>query len=169
MLTLRIAAAVLVLVVSANGLADASVASSSEGEALGRPEAKMLYLRLSSPGGQHRDLFSMNLDGSRKRRLTWDYAAETSVVWLPDGRRIGYARFDGNNNIVVMNADGSGKRNLTTRGATSPTWSPDGTKIAFHRSAGPTGKFSIRVADADGGNERDLKRCCWPAWSPDGR
>src|SRR4029079_18469723 len=57
MLTLRIAAAVLVLVVSANGLADASVASSSEGEALGRPEAKMLYLRLSSPGGQHRDLF----------------------------------------------------------------------------------------------------------------
>ena len=54
-------------------------------------------------------------------------------VWSPDGRRIAYATDrlrnyrSWQNDIYVMNADGSGKRNLTQdagRRESSPVWSP---------------------------------------------
>jgi Tol biopolymer transport system component len=124
-----ISAAALVFAVVVSGLAGASKASSFGVAAHARFEAELLFVRVRGSGV--RDIYSTNLDGSRQRRLTWDHADETSPQWLSNGLRIGYARYDGNNNIVVMNSDGSGKRNLVRRGATSPTWSPDGRKVAY--------------------------------------
>ena len=134
----------------------------------------MLFMRIGYPAGNNEnpEIFTMNLDGSQSAAAYLGHALETSPQWLSNGLRIGYARYDGNFNIVGMNANGSGKQNLTSRGSTSPRWSPDGTKLAFHRSFVPGEqyrKLTIGVADADGSNERDLKRCCWPVWSPDGR
>jgi Tol biopolymer transport system component len=79
---------------------------------------------------------------------------------------------DGEGDIFVTNADGSGLRRLTDDPAYDgwPTWSPDGTDIAFVslRSGNP----DIYVMDADGGNLRQLtdhpERDIWPEWSPDG-
>ena len=52
-----------------------------------------------------------------------------------------------------------------------PDISPDGTRIAF--ASNRTGPFEIWLADADGGNVRqltDLRAICrHPRWSPDGR
>jgi hypothetical protein len=44
---------------------------------------------------------------------------------------------DGNTEIYVMNADGTGQTRLTKDPGSdwSPVWSPDGTKIAFSRAA----------------------------------
>ena len=60
--------------------------------------------------------------------------AEPSVPL--DGRGggiIAFSRGNGNQEIYVMNADGSGQRRLTNHGSndTSPCLSPDGSKIAF--------------------------------------
>jgi hypothetical protein len=67
--------------------------------------------------------------------------------------RIAYA-LDGN--IFVMNADGSGVRQLTENLAndTDPDWSPDGTRIAFQSSRDtPDGcGMNVWVMDADGSN-----------------
>ena len=53
----------------------------------------------------------MNADGSGQRRLTH---FGRQALWSPDGRMIAFLSFGaGNVEIYVMNADGSGLRNLT--------------------------------------------------------
>jgi len=51
----------------------------------------------------------MNADGSGLTLLTDNSATGWAPAWSPDGRRIGFvSRRDGNMEIYVMNADGSG-------------------------------------------------------------
>ena len=63
---------------------------------------------------------------------------------------------DGNSEIYVMNADGSGQTRLTNSPDSEdyPTWSPDGSKIAFVKQNG--GVFSINLMNADGTNQTEL-------------
>ena len=71
-----------------------------------------------------------------------------------------------------MNADGSGLVNLTNDPASDaePTWSPDGTKIAFSTNRGPTGDTEIFVMNADGSNPQNLTKSpaneSDPDWQP---
>ena len=72
--------------------------------------------------------------------------------------------------IVVMNADGANLRQLTKNATDEegPSWSPDGTKIAYTRGSEAGDIF---VIDADGTNKRQLttgRRNFDPTWSPDG-
>ncbi len=66
----------------------------------------------------------INADGSERRQLT-DRGAEP--VWSSDGRTIAFhSSRDGNPEIYVMNADGSGQRRLTHTPSLdiSLAWSP---------------------------------------------
>src|SRR5207248_3000848 len=79
---------------------------------------------------------------------------------------------DGNDEIYVMNADGSGQVNLTNNPALDqvPAWSPDGSKIAF--TSGRDGNDEIYVMNADGSSQVNLTNTPGydevPLWSPDG-
>src|SRR5262249_49437685 len=92
--------------------------------------------------------------------------------WSPDGEYIAFAsNRDGDINVYVMDADGSNVRRVTRDlpgSQLKPTWSPDGTRLAFG-SAG-----QIAGIDADGSNYQQLttgSQCGhdFPAWSPDGQ
>jgi TolB protein len=65
--------------------------------------------------------------GATETALTVD-AGNSRPRFSPDGRRIAYLH---NGTVWVMNADGSAKRQLSSRIAGGPSWSPDGTLIAF--------------------------------------
>jgi dipeptidyl aminopeptidase/acylaminoacyl peptidase len=75
---------------------------------------------------------------------------------------------DGNEEIYVMNADGSGQQRLTNNPAYDhlPNWSPDGERIVF--TADRDADFETYVMDADGGNPRSLGGGGWSIWSTDG-
>ena len=100
-------------------------------------------------------------------------ATEAGDDWA---RSDGSARivFDANWDIYVAAADGSGLKRLTTSPAREydPSWSPDGTKIAYrHQPDDDEGKAEIYVMNADGSGKRNLTRSPGqdhsPAWSPD--
>ncbi len=79
--------------------------------------------------------------------------------------------------ISTVNPDGSDLKSITAGKDFWPTWSPDGTKIAFARLLSTSGlnQFGIFVADADGQNAQELTgagpfESFEPGigWSPDG-
>ena len=107
-------------------------------------------------------------------RLTVHDAFDSRPDWSPDGRRIAFnSNRDGNWEVYLMNADGSGVTRLTENDVVdgSPTWSPDGTRIAFDSTR--DGDWDVYVMNADGSgvtrltdnDAYDLS----PVWSPDGR
>jgi TolB protein len=89
----------------------------------------------------------------------------------PKARHAGASVWNGD--IYVVNADGTARTRLTSDPAEefSPTWSPDGTKIAFSRFT--SGHFQIFVMNADGTAATQLtfgdRPATGAAWSPDGR
>lgn len=110
----------------------------------------------------------MNVDGSGQTRL--DYGGYDPAV-SPDGTRILFASYD---DIYVMNANGSGRVNLTQHPAfdLEPRWSPDGTRIVFTSDRDAGGAFDVFVMNADGSNPVNVSnhpaRDNQASWSPDG-
>jgi TolB protein len=88
------------------------------------------------------DIFGVNLDGTDRVNLTGDHAFDVDVAWSPDGERLVAAR---NGELLLLNPDGSQRSQLTQGvfAAQAPTWSPDGTTIAFNRLYPCTGTFEL--------------------------
>lgn len=97
-----------------------------------------------------RSLITFHPDGSHVRVVLRDDAIDPE--WSPDGSRIVYQRYSGNFDLFVIEADGSGRTNLTRSPAVdwSPTWSPDGSRIAFARSRSLDTYDDLFTMNADG-------------------
>lgn len=95
----------------------------------------------------------------------------------PDGTRIAFdSDRDGTRAVFVARADGSGVRRISGPGyAAVPSWSPDGTRIAFIRAEADKPKvWNLWVAAPDGSGLRRLTNHrvgqAWGAsWFPDGQ
>jgi Tol biopolymer transport system component len=144
------------------------------------------------------EIYSMALDGSDVKRLTNLPGPDGGAFYSPDGSQIvfrgrhpqaGSPEFteyfallgDGlwrptSTELYVMNADGSGLRQVTDNGAANfaPYWTPDGRRLIFssnlHNVKGRD--FELFLVDADG---RNLERIThhpdfdgFPMFSPDG-
>ncbi len=144
-------------------------------------------------------LYDMNADGSGLRKIVSSCHCSALSV-SPDGTRIA---FDYKASVYVMDSNGTSRHQLTSCShvlypgpadrmhcawlAGSPTWSPDGTKVAYaqaHFSGGPSlySAPGLNVMNADGSDRHGITRCADhlcpggntalplgvndPAWSP---
>ncbi len=109
-------------------------------------------------------------------KLTPDTSSASDPAFSPDGSRIAYvSQRDGNAEIYVMNADGTGAVRVTNDPQPDgrPAFTPDGQAIVFHSSRpGPAGKQQIWSVNLDGTGLTQLTHDsvnASPTVSPDGQ
>ena len=116
-----------------------------------------------------RGLYFMNLDGTDPQRITVPVKNFThlgSTEWSADGKQLVCDMSMGGtdtSHVMIMNADGSDIRDLTT--GCMPSLSPDGKQIVFSRAGA-----GIMKINSDGTKLEQIERSGWGTqWSPDGR
>jgi dipeptidyl aminopeptidase/acylaminoacyl peptidase len=123
------------------------------------------------------EIYRFDIDENRLRQLTDNPAAYNfSVRFSPDGRQIAYRAFylRGFMELLVMNADGSDQRQLTSEGnvGEKPEWSPDGAQLLFRAADIVTAAKTLHIIHADGTGQRKLIDYTTGfgkySWSPDG-
>lgn len=129
------------------------------------------------------EIYVVPASGGEPKALTDRRGPDESPVWSPDGRRIAYTGYDEKllsytiTRLYVMNADGSGKRELTAQydrsvgdgvgadvaapvggggGRRDLHWSPDGRRILF--TSADRGNSNLRAVAADGGKVEEATR-----------
>jgi Tol biopolymer transport system component len=108
--------------------------------------------------GSH-DLYFMDADGSNKRPLlSTPDVQEENPNWSPDGTQVAFDSCPSSSypcpgsadyNIFVVNADGTGLRQITTdpRIDHNPAWSPNGVHLVYRSDAsGNTEVWRIRLS-----------------------
>jgi len=119
---------------------------------------KVLFSSTTPPGGRNIQVMDV---ASKAITTLFDHpgpSTDSAPTWSPDGRQIAFeSDRDGDPEIFVMNADGSGVRQIThnTLWDEGPAWAPDGTKLAFSR--GPNNlDLDIHTMNLDGTDVRRL-------------
>jgi dipeptidyl aminopeptidase/acylaminoacyl peptidase len=155
--------AAVMVVVGVDGSASGSAVSGSRAEA-----ADSGVIAFYRPG---RGIFTVRPGGTGLRRV-WRIGLSPKrswvegLAWSPDGRRLAFVA---DRSIWVMNADGSKPVRVTggyrpetsildNVGWRSPTWSPDGTRIAYTFSPKRGLPRDVWVMNADGSDRQRVAR-----------
>lgn len=150
--------------------------------------------------GENGELYTARVARGQLRKITDEGALNVGCArsnaqapaWSPDGSRLAYESDRGGSNpcgptrghtvsVVVIRADGTGRRVLTDGGyhdaisddgALTPTWSPDGTQVAFISAVGqPEPEYDewwrIGIVPAAGGPFRLITPRSFRANHPD--
>ena len=123
------------------------------------------------------ELFVVDANGSRPKRITFSTAANTSPAWNPKtGQSVVFVSDRGGiPKLYMMNADGTNtsELDLPDKGyLIDPAWSPNGQMVAFSWRR-PDGNFDIYIMEPVGRDIRQITRDSGknerPSWAPDGR
>jgi len=165
-----------------------------DAEATISPDGKTIVFTSMRDGDL--DLYAMNLDGTHLRRLTHEVGYDGGAFFSPDSKRIVYRAYHptdaaeveeyrsllaqnlvepGRLEIFVMNADGTGIRQVTTNGASNfaPFFHPDGRRIVFASNLQDRkGTFHLHLINDDGTGMEQISLAgsfnSFPMFSPDG-
>jgi TolB protein len=131
------------------------------------------------------ELYVMDKDGRNRHLIRRMEPVIYSAAWSPDGKTLAitcipealanlphHADEPVQAGLFLLSADGQGELRLLFRSAFTPSWSPDGKKLAFSVE-NPRGMWAVHVANSDGSHDVQLTDPILiggsPAWSPDGK
>jgi Tol biopolymer transport system component len=120
------------------------------------------FTRCRGGTGAQCDIWVMNADGTNQRNLTTSAAPSNELggSFSPNGASIVFQFDDGNDDLAIMNADGSGKHFLTdtsTAAERRPVFSGDGTKLAFAGfNLNGSGTADVYVSDTNAQGGLDI-------------
>ena len=148
------------------------------------PDGTRLVFTRRTKVGTHSEqmrLFTVSADGSKLTQVSPAHdtgadaviSGDNAAAFSPDGKLIAFGNYHGRetdgeiqfSNIMVMNADGTQRRQITDSSAYSGddggvAWSPDGTQLVYARSnAGtfaPIGGRALFIINVDGSHEHRL-------------
>ena len=154
------------------------------------PDGEQLALSLGELGGNtsYIGFHLVDLRNGTDRHIpeqamvpTFGCFTPSYLAWSPDGKLLAYACRDmgvgpsRHGQIYTIRPDGTGRRLVPTHTveALSPTWSPDGQRIAFSTGEmpfpGSMDVSAVYVVNLDGSHQRRLAAGALPDWSPDGK
>jgi Tol biopolymer transport system component len=109
------------------------------------------------------DVWVVDADVGAEQRLTSDGGSKGSLAWSPDGARLLWRGWNGAVEGIFVLELASGRVTRIVELGADPSWSPDGSRIAF-------GGDGLWVVNRDGTAPRQLSplRASYPKWSPDG-
>jgi TolB protein len=102
--------------------------------------------------GRGKEIFVMDYDGERIKRLTNNGSLNLNPAWSPDGSEIAFLSYrSGRPELVILASNGELRKAFPQQKGDlnlAPDWSPDGKKIAFTGSReGNSEIFVLRVSD----------------------
>jgi hypothetical protein len=130
------------------------------------PDGRTVFF--SSRQSGNFEIYSIAVDGGRVHRLTNGIGGLYAPELSPNGEKIVFT--NGTRGIWIMNANGDDPHALTDGDDVDPTWSTDGSMIAF--ASARTGDRQLFIMNADGSNVRQVTSLDHmggrSSWSPDG-
>jgi serine/threonine-protein kinase len=178
-------AAISYLIMALSGGGPSAGLTVSSSEALTRSPGQELYPSISPDGewivyaGEtdgDRDILSRRVEGELVLNLTEDSPADDDQpAFSPDGERIAFRSERDGGGIFVMGRTGEAVRRVTREGF-SPTWSPDGTHLAYAierielHPQNSEGRKGLWIVEIESGESREIsgEDMAMPSWSPNG-
>jgi TolB protein len=140
----------------------------------GQPGIALTWIAFVSKHGKGKELYLMDYDGQRVRRITSTGTINLMPSWSPVAQRLAYMSWrTGAPAIDILEADGKIVRASTAGGTLniSPDWSPDGRRLVYASNA--SGNAEINILDLTTRRSTRLTNSpaidTSPSWSPKGR